>query len=111
MSRANREAEREGSEPPGVHPSPADLERFIFSELEEDERQAVSSHLTAGCEQCSSITARLWNHGARQPISLIEMLATPEIRLEGRRRPGRPRKWDPRMSAAAASMESTAREI
>ncbi len=110
MSRASLEAEREGSEPPGVHPSPAVLERFMRDELAEGERQAVTRHLTAGCEKCCSITAGLWNHGARQPISLIEMLAKPEMR-PARRRPGRPKKWDPRMSAAVGSLESVAREI
>jgi hypothetical protein len=64
MSRASLEVEREGSEPPGVHPSPATLERFMRCELEEDERQAVTRHLLTGCEKCRDITARLWNHGA-----------------------------------------------
>jgi len=111
MSRANPEAELAGSGPANAHPSPADFERFMRCELEKDEHQAVVCHLLAGCEKCRGITARLWNHGARRPFSLIEMLGTPEVRLAGRRRRGRPKKWDPRMSAAVASLESLAREI
>ena len=82
-------------------------------ELEEDERQAVTRHLITGCEKCCAITARLWDQGTRRrPFSLIEMLATPEVRLAGRRRRrGRPKKWDPRMSAAVASLESVAQEL
>ncbi len=110
MSRASLEAEGEGSEPPGGHPSPADLESFMRCELEEDERQAVTRHLLTGCEKCRDITARLWNHGAREPISLIEMLASPKT-LARRRRRARSKKWDPRMSAAVASLENIVREI
>jgi hypothetical protein len=111
MSRAHLEAELEGSGPPGAHPSPADLERFMRGEMEEAERQAIVRHLLTGCEKCREVTARLWNHGARRPLSLIEMLAQPEMRLKARRRPGRPKKWDPRMSAAVTSLESVAQEI
>src|SRR5262245_37119965 len=93
-----------------VHPSPATLERFMHNELEEDERQAVSRHLVAGCEKCCSITTRLWNPGAREPISLIEMLASPKTLARHRRR-ARSKKWDPRMSAAVASLESVGQEI
>jgi len=77
-------------------------------ELEGDKLQAVSRHLLAGCEKCCDITARLWNHGAREPISLIEMLASPKTLARRRRRA---KKWDPRMSAAVASLESVAQEI
>ncbi len=83
-------------------------------ELEEGERQAVTRHLITGCEKCCAITSRLWDQGTRRrPFSLIEMLATPEVRLAGRRRRrGRPKKkWDPRMSAAVASLESVAQEL
>jgi hypothetical protein len=112
VSRANLEGELAGSAAPGVHPSPADLERFMRNELEEDERQAVNRHLVTGCEKCCAITGRLWDQGTRRrPFSLIEMLATPEVRLAGRRRRGRPKKWDPRMSAAVASLESVAQEL
>lgn len=110
MSRASLEAERESSEPPGGHPSPAILERFMRDELAEGERQAVTRHLLTGCEKCRGITARLWNHGGRETISLIEMLASPKTLARHRRR-ARAKKWDPRMSAAVASLESVAREI
>ena len=110
MSRASLETEHEGSEPPGVHPSPAILERFMRDELAEGERQAVTRHLLAGCEKCRSITARLWNHGGRETISLIEMLASPKTLARHWRR-ARSKKWDPRMSAAVASLESVAQEI
>lgn len=108
MSRASLEAEHEGSEPPDVHPSPATLERFMHGELERAEDQAIVRHLMAGCEKCRSITARLWSHGARGTISLIEMLAGPKTLARHRRRA---KKWDPRMSAAVASLESVAREL
>ena len=110
MSRASLDAEREGSEPPDVHPSPATLERFMHGELERAEDQAIVRHLMAGCEKCRDITARLWNHGAREPISLIEMLASPKTLARHRRR-ARSKKWDPRMSAAVAYLESVAQEI
>jgi hypothetical protein len=107
----DREPELEGSDARHAHPFPADLERFMRGEMEDAERQAVVRHLLTRCEKCCEITARLWNHGSRQAISLIEMLAKPEMRLAGRRRRGRPKKWDPRMSAAVASLESVAQEI
>jgi hypothetical protein len=110
MSRAGLEAEREDSGTPGVHPSLADLERFMRCELEAAEHQAIVRHLMAGCEKCRSITARLWNPGGRETISLIEMLASPKTLARHRRR-ARSKKWDPRMSAAVASLESVAREI
>ncbi len=111
MSGANLEAEREGSEPPGVHPSPAVLERFMLGEPESAaEHRAVVRHLMAGCEKCRGITARLWNHGGRETISLIEMLASPKTLARHRRWP-RSKKWDPRMSAAVASLESVARDL
>jgi len=107
----DREMEPEGSDARQAHPSPAQLERFMRFELEDAERQAVVHHLLAGCDKCRGITASLWSPGSRQPISLIEMLANPKTRLAARRRRGRPKKWDPRMSAAAASLESIAQEI
>ncbi len=82
----------------------------MLCELEDAEQQAVLRHLLAGCEKCQSITARLWNHGAREPISLVEMLASPKTLARHRRR-ARSAKWDPRMSAAVASLEGVAREI
>jgi hypothetical protein len=111
MPRDDHETELEGSDASYAHPSPADLERFMRCELEDAATQAVVRHLLAGCEKCRDITARLWNHGSRQPSSLIEILAKPEMRLKGRRRPGRPKKRDPRWSAAVASLESVAQEI
>ncbi len=101
--------EPEGAGGADAHPSPATLERFMRSELEQAEHQAVVRHLLAGCERCRSITARLWNHGARETISLIEMLASPKTLARHRRR-ARSKQWDPRMSAAAASLESVSRE-
>ena len=110
MSRPKLEAEDEVSGPHDAHPSLADLERFMHCELEDAGlERAIVRHLMAGCEKCRAITGRLWNHGARAPISLVEMLASPKTLARLRRR-GKG-KWDPRMSAAAASLESVAREI
>ena len=75
-----------------------------------EEHQAVARHLLAWCEKCRSITARLWNPGARDMISLVEMLASPKTLARHRRR-ARSKKLDPRMSAAVASLESVAQEI
>jgi hypothetical protein len=111
MPRDELEPELAGSRAGDVHPSPADLERFVRGELEDAELQVVVRHLLTRCEKCRGITARLWSPGSRQPISLIQMLAEPEVRLAARRRPGRPKKWDPRMSAAVASLESVAQEL
>jgi hypothetical protein len=102
--------EPEGAGAADAHPSPATLERLMRNELEQAEHQAVVRHLLAGCERCRSITARLWNHGAREPISLIEMLASPKTLARHRRRT-RSKQLDPRMSAAAASLESVSREL
>jgi hypothetical protein len=111
MSRPKLEAEIEVSGPRDAHPSLADLERFMHCELEDAElQQAIVRHLLAGCEKCRAITGRLWNHGAREPISLVEMLASPKTLARHRRR-AKSGKWDPRMSAAVASLESVAREI
>jgi hypothetical protein len=111
MPRTDHEPEREGSEPPGGHPSPAVLERFMLGEPESaTEHRAVVRHLMAGCEKCRGITARLWNRGGRGTISLIEMLAGPKTLARHRRR-ARSKKWDPRMSAAVTSLESVARDI
>src|SRR5262245_20558740 len=110
MAKASLEAEREGPEPPGVHPAPAVLERFMHCELADAEDQAVARHLDAGCEKCRSITARLWNRGARDITSLVKMLASPQTLARLRRRV-RAKKWDPRWKAAVASLESVAQEI
>jgi hypothetical protein len=112
MASQDHEAELEGSDPRrGGHPSPADLERFMRGEMGNAERQVIVRHLLTRCEKCCAITSRLWNHGSRQTLSLIEMLANPEMRLPGRRRPGRPKKWNPRWNAAVSSLESVAQEI
>lgn len=79
----------------------------MHDELESAEHRAVVRHLMAGCERCRSITAGLWNHGGRETISLIEMLAGPRTL----RHRARLKKWDPRMSVAVASLESVAHEI
>src|SRR6185295_3223426 len=110
MSGDELATEPEGAGAADAHPSPATLERLMRCELEQAEHQAVVRHLLAGCERCRSITARLWNHGARETISLIEMLAGPKTLARHRRR-GRSKKWDPRMSAAVAPLERVAREL
>jgi hypothetical protein len=109
MSRDSLEAEVEGTGLRDAHPSPADLQRFMRCELDDAEHRTVVRHLLAGCEKCRDVTARLWNHGARDMSSLIEMLASPKTLARHRRRARS--KWDPRMSAAVATLESIAREI
>ena len=110
MASQDHEAELEGSDPRPDHPSPADLEQFMRGEMGNAERQVIVRHLLTRCEKCRAITSGLWNHGSRQTLSLIEMLASPEVRFPGRR-PGRPKKWNPRWNAAVASLESVAQEI
>src|SRR5262245_61643446 len=104
MPRDELATQPEGAGAAGGHPAPAVLECFMRCELEQAEHRAIVRHLMAGCERCRSITARLWNHGGRETISLIEMLASPKTLARCRRR-ARSKKWDPRMSAAVAALE------
>jgi hypothetical protein len=83
------------------HPDSRLLERFMRSELPEQERRVVVRHLLTGCPRCVSVTRQIWSLGDLRGSDRLERIPRPEA---ARPTPDRP-------DAAEAALAEAWREF